>query len=222
MKKSYTKIWNYLEGKLSTKEEDELMDWIGHSERNNIFFDQVVQDFNRINQLSPAPKSYFKWYWAAASLLLIISVSILLFKPFGNDESIRNFQLGDGSEIAIGKNSKFEYDSLSFDKTKWVKIIGTAEIKTQKDEHLLVETQNGYLIMEGKSTLQIQSQKNKDLNVLVAEGSIRWLNPRSTGEEITMESGEKVLFKNDGKTVLFNTSEKRQNTFLIFDNYMNL
>ncbi len=103
-----------------------------------------------------------------------------------------------------------------------MKIIGTAEIKTQKDEHLLVETQNGYLIMEGKSTLQIQSQKNKDLNVLVAEGSIRWLNPRSTGEEITMESGEKALFKNDGKTVLFNTSEKRQNTFLIFDNYMNL
>lgn len=222
MEKSYTQIWKYLEGKLSTKEEDELMDWIGESERNTVFFDQVVHDFNHINQLSSAPNPYFKWYWAAASLLIIISVSILLFKPFNNEKSIRKFQLVDGSEIAVSSDSKFEYDSLSFDKTKWVKIIGTAEIKTQKEEHLLVETQNGYLIMEGKSTLQIQSQENKDLRVLVVAGNIRWLNPWSTGEEITMESGEKALFKNDGKTVLFNTSEKRQNTFLIFNNYMNL
>jgi ferric-dicitrate binding protein FerR (iron transport regulator) len=222
MEKSYTQIWNYLEGKLSTKEEDALMDWIGESERNTIFFDQVVQDFNHIKTLSPAQKLSFKWYWAAASLLLILSVSILWFKPSGTEESIRNYKLADGSQIALAENSEFEYDSLSFDETKWIKIKGTAEIKTQKNEHLLVETSNGYLIMEGKSNLQIQTLKNNDINILVSEGSIRWLNPRSTGEEITMASGEKALFKNDGKTILFNNSEKRQSTFLIFDNYMNL
>jgi len=222
MKKSYSKIWNYLEGKLSTKEEDELINWIGQSERNAVFFDQVVQDFNRITQLSPTQKSSAKWYWAAACLIGLVSVSLVLVNLFQGENTIRNFTLADGSEITLGSNTAFEYDSLSYNETKWIKIQGTAEITTKTGEHLLVETQNGYLILESESSLQIRTLKNKDINLLVLRGSIKWLNPIARGEEFTMASGENALLKNDGKTILLQTSKQRQNTFMIFDNYMNL
>ncbi|WP_340152829.1 hypothetical protein [uncultured Marivirga sp.] len=222
MNNTYKQIWNYLEGKLSTKEEDELMDWIAESERNTVFFDQTVQDFNQFNQLSPAQKPNLKWYWAAASLLVVISVSIILFKSVPTKYALRDISLVDGSELVLAKNTQFEFDSLSFSKTKWIKINGTAQIRTPQETHLLVELQSGYLIMEGKSSLQIQTLKNNDIKVLVSRGKIRWLNPSSSGEEISMMSGEKVVFKNDGKTILLNSSEKRQNSLLIFDNYMNL
>ncbi|WP_296622345.1 FecR domain-containing protein [Marivirga sp.] len=222
MEKSYSKIWKYLEGKLSPQEEEELMDWIGESERNADFFNQVIQDYNEIITPSPAQNTHYKWYWAAASVILFLSISIWIFNPFISEAPLQNFTLSDGSEVTISSDSKFEYDSISFESTKWVKIQGTAEISTKAKEHLLIETQNGYLILEGNSSLQIQELKHKEMNVFVEKGNIRWLNPTVTTEELVLVSGEKLLFKKDGKTVISYNKLKAQKTFLIFENYMNL
>ncbi|MGM0580016.1 MAG: FecR domain-containing protein [Bacteroidota bacterium] len=220
MEKSYSTIWNYLEGKLSTEEEEELMDWIGESERNTAFFNQVIHDFNEVN--TPSSARYTNWYWAAASIVLIISLSIWVFHSYNSETPAQNFVLSDGSEVTISKNSNFEYDSLSFESTKWIKINGTAEISTAADEHLLIETQNGYLMLEGNSSLQIQTMRQKEMEVFVEKGNIRWLNPSVTTEEFSFAGGEKLLFKNDGKTILMNNHQKSKRNVLIFENYMTL
>lgn len=221
MKKSYSQIWKYLEGKLLPEEEEELMNWMGESERNTAFFNQVIDDFDQINSLPPSQSSHYKWYWAAASLLLFFTFSIWFFDPFISDSSVKDFQLPDGSKVTIGPKSNFEYDSISFASTKWIKIRGTGEISTQVDEHLLVETQNGYLMLEGNSSLQIQSSQKGEMEVFVEKGNIRWLNPSVTTEELAFAGGEKLVFKNDGKTVLYSSSPGVQKPYLILDNYMN-
>jgi|GEM_PF-5967232 hypothetical protein len=222
MEKSYSQIWKYLEGKLSAKEEVELMDWIGESERNTEFFNQVIQDYSEINTPSPTQSAYYKWYWAAASIILFLAISIWIFNPFISEAPLQNFKLSDGSEVTLSSDSNFEYDSISFESTKWIKISGTAEISTKAEEHLLIETQNGYLILEGNSALQIQEFKHNEMKVFVEKGNIRWLNPTVTTEELALVSGEKLLFKKDGKTVISYNNAKVKMTFLIFDNYLNL
>jgi ferric-dicitrate binding protein FerR (iron transport regulator) len=220
MENSYSLIWNYLEGKLSTEKEKKLMNWIGESERNEKFFNEVIHDFSEINAPSSARKT--NWYWAAACVLLFISLSIWLLKPFNLDSPIQNILLSDGSEVILGTDSKFEYDSLSFESTKWIKLNGTAEISTVAGEHLLIETQNGYLMLEGNSSLQIQTLGRKEMKVIVQTGNIRWLNPSVTTEEFSFVGGEKLHFKNDGKTVLLNNNQTTKKPLLIFENYMNL
>lgn len=222
MKNTYSHIWNYLEGKLSQEEEAILMDWIGESERNSDFFNQVILDFNELNTPSPAQNSNYKWYWAAASILLLSSLFIWYFNPFYSKAQLQNYILADGSKVILSVDSEFEYDSLSFESTKWIKIKGTAEISTKAEEHLLIETQNGYLMLAGNSSLQIQELSDNEMKIFVEKGNIRWLNPSVTTEELAFVGGEKLLFKNDGKTILLNHSQKPQNTFLIFENYMNL
>jgi len=222
MEKSYLKIWTFLEGKLSPKQEEELMDWISKSDRNAVYFDEVVTDFNEIKKYPPAPRKNRSWYWAAASVFLFLLASVWLVNPFSKKDGPYNISLPDGSSVVLNEDSEFEYDSLSFDATKWIKIRGTAEVKTTVDEHLLVETQTGYLIMDGTSSVQIQELENEDIKVLVNSGSIRWLNPFVTSEELSLMGGEKLLFKNDGKTVLLNYDARPSKKYLIFDNYMNL
>jgi ferric-dicitrate binding protein FerR (iron transport regulator) len=222
MEKSYSQIWKYLEGKLSAKEEVELMDWIGESERNADFFNQVIKDYNEINIPSPTQNAHYKWYWAAASIILFLALTIWIFNPFISEAPLQNFKLSDGSELTLSSDSNFEYDSTSFESTKWIKIQGTAEINTKAEEHLLIETQNGYLILEGNSSLQIQELKHNEMKVFVEKGNIRWLNPTVTTEELALVSGEKLLFKKDGKTVISYNNAKVKKAFLIFDNFMNL
>jgi len=220
MKNTYSQIWNYLEGKLSTEQEEELMEWMGESERNTEFFNQVIHDFNEINV--PFYSSNRNWYLAAASVSLIISLSIWAFYSYNSETPTQDFMLSDGSEVTISKNTKFVYDSLSFESTKWIKIQGTAEISTKMEEHLLIETQNGFLMLEGNSSIQMKELPNNEMKVFVEKGNIRWLNPSVTSEELAITSGEKMLFKNDGKTVLFNHARRTHKPFLIFENYMNL
>ncbi|ADR22379.1 hypothetical protein MATR_37750 [Marivirga tractuosa] len=222
MKNSYSKIWGYLEGKLSTKEEEELMNWIGESERNSVFFNQVVEDFNEISLPSSSPKRNTKWYWAAASLLLLFSLAFWVLDSIDSNSPAQSFVLSDGSQVNLTKNSYFEFDSLSFASTKWIKINGTAEVSTEPDEHLLIETPNGYLMLEGNSSLQIQTIEKKEMKVFVNKGNIRWLNPSVTPEEVSFAGGEKLHFTKDGKTVLLNNKHTTKRPLFIFENYMNL
>jgi ferric-dicitrate binding protein FerR (iron transport regulator) len=195
---------------------------MGKSERNAMFFDQVIHDFNEINNSSSSRSRHHKWYWAAASILIIFSFSLWFVKPFESETLLQNFTLPDGSEVTLSAQSTFEYDSISFESTKWIKIQGTAEIMTKAEEHLLIETPSGYLLLDENSSLQIQELKDNEMRVFVEKGNIRWLNPAATSEELAFVGGERMHFKNDGKTVLLNHDPKSQKSFLIFDNYMNL
>jgi arginine exporter protein ArgO len=60
------------------------------------------------------------------------------------------------------------------------------------------------------------------MKVIVQTGNIRWLNPSVTTEEFSFVGGEKLHFKNDGKTVLLNNNQTTKKPLLIFENYMNL
>jgi ferric-dicitrate binding protein FerR (iron transport regulator) len=222
MDKSYLKIWAFLEGNLPAQEEEELMDWIDDSARNTVFFEQVVNDFSLVNKPSPAISRNYKWYWAAASILLFLTLAIWVSMQFESDASLQKFSLLDGSQIILSGNSKFEYDTLSFQSTKWIKIQGTAEIRTRDEEHLLVETQNGYLMVARNSTVQMQDLKSNNMRVHVDKGSIRWLKAGLAAEEIALMSGQNMLLKNDGKTILLGSRPESKKEFTLFNNYMNL
>lgn len=207
--KHYQIIWRFLEHKLSAVEEEGLMRWLGEENRNQDFFDEVLQDYelflggtnmpvsleNGDLTKDNYPRIYHHWLIkVAAGIILILGLGYLFSLNIEKPNAItRTILLYDSTQIVLSTGSELIYDSARFPETHCLQIKGKARIipPVSAESLLLLETDLGYYFSENAEFI-IHNQPNKNLEIVMLSGEAQWLNLDGAQMELDVVPGEKL------------------------------
>lgn len=208
--KHYQIIWRFLEHKLSDVEEDELMKWLEEENRNQNFFDEVVQDYelflgasdisitsdNGNSTKDTELRVYHHWLFkVAAGIIMVFGLGYLFpLKTEKPEATSQTILLYDSTQILLSAGSQLIYDSLKFPETHSLQIKGEARIipPQNKESLLLIETELGYYFSEN-AEITINNRADRNLEFEMHSGEAQWLNFEREKIEVDVSSGEKLL-----------------------------
>lgn len=221
-KNRYQEIWNYLSNKLTEEEEASLLDWVSTSERNSIFFNEVVADFNSSQaQLNskienrPAldkAKKYSLWkYSAAAGFLLLLTTSIFRMVVNKNQSKLSETILSNGIVITTVDTVKTDYDLENYMNNGIITLAGKTWIESPKGEltTLTIETSAGYYLLEN-AEVYIENYPSGNSTIQLFKGKARLIPRNKGGHEIDIRVGQKISFNKKYNSFTF--SENTQLT----------
>jgi len=145
-------------------------------------------------------------YLATAAIVLFILIPTLILThkntgsklellSFSSTDSISQFELADGSQLTLNKNTKIEY-SKNFEKNRLVKLDGEAffEVQHKTDENKFVVLTKDCRITVLGTKFNIKSLSDSELvEVSVTEGKVKVARENSD-DFVVLTSGEKALY----------------------------
>lgn len=142
---------------------------------------------------------------AAALLFLVVAgyfVLQFMNKPeitrFATADEVKNFQLEDGTNIWLNKNSSLELSSADFNESiRNVKMTGEAffDVKRNENAPFVISTSSAKVTVLGTS-FSVNESSSKLVEVNVTEGKVS-LAPLSGSEELILVANEKGILNLD-------------------------
>ncbi len=164
---------------------------------SNLFPEVKVIDIHRKRNSFPILK-------VAAAVLLLVTAGLWLFNPdkniatkslvAGNTANI--FQLNDGTEVTLNRNSKIEYVKGFNGKERKVSLTGDAffNVKRNEEKPFIIATQNIEVAVLGTSFYVDSHEENPTIEVTVASGKV---SVSTKEEEVILTIGEKGIFNKE-------------------------
>ena len=219
----------YLLGEASDAEEKNVLQWTQAAEANHTYYNHFKQIWDASRDLvakstvdeneawrrfqdrvvnkgkiKPAPaKPYFLWTKIAASLLLLVSISAVLYVVI-NRQSVNKIiiaqtrqqvltdTLSDGSQVTLNRNSSITYQNKFTDTIRAVALKGEAFFKvTPNKKQPFVITVNDITVRVVGTSFNIRS-KNTSTEIVVETGVVQITNGSKT---TILKAGEKLLLK---------------------------
>ncbi|CAN5812400.1 FecR domain-containing protein [soil metagenome] len=219
----------YLLGEASEAEGKTVQQWIQSAQANHRYYDQFKQVWEASRELAvtstldehaawqrfqtrianggkvkQAPViNRFSWMKIAASLLLLVSISAVLYfalnrQPAGkiimaeSGLQVITDTLPDGSQVTMNRNSSITYQNKFTDSIRAVALKGEAFFKvTPNKKQPFIVTVNNVQIRVVGTTFNIKSEKGST-TIVVETGVVQVIN----GAAITvLQAGEKLLLK---------------------------
>lgn len=183
--------------------------------------------------------SFYKSYSVVASLLLIIGVSVLMYKNtrelpvltrFVVTSGIQNTQLvtlPDGSTVVIGPKSKLTYPATFAENNRIVELEGQGFFEVSKDQSkpFIVRTKEMDVTALGTSFEVFNYAKGKIIETTLLTGKIKVeCDKLNSVNHYTLSPNEKLSYHKDTKEVVFETvdadkySAWRKSSTLTFEN----
>lgn len=143
---------------------------------------------------------YQKFYYAAAVILVLITISISVFYPFNSiiKTGIKqqlSYSLPDGSVVSLNACTKVTYNDKTWDEKRKVNLSGEAFFDVKKGRKFNVNTSEGSIEVKG-TTFNIYSRDN-NLTVSCYTGSVMVRFENYT-DSILLMPGEKAEIVNGG------------------------
>jgi len=223
----------YLLGEATEAESETVQQWIQSEEANNRYYDQFKQVWEASRELAvrstvdehaawkrfqyrienggkvkQAPgRQRFSWIKIAASLLLVVSISAVLYfaatrQPANKTIIAQSGQyvlidtLPDGSQVTLNRNSSIRYQNKFTDTIRSVALKGEAffNVTPDKKQPFVVSVNNTTIRVVGTS-FNIRSE-NENTAIVVETGEVQVI---AGGTITVLKGGEKLLLKAGNK-----------------------
>jgi ferric-dicitrate binding protein FerR (iron transport regulator) len=186
-------------------------------------YEKLIQRINREKEASKGRKINFKYYWYAASVVVLISLSIILFK-YHKPESpvttagqfleviVPNGQrsqlvLPDGTKVWLNSGSILKYPVDFANNNRKVYIEGEAFFNVQHDRNnpFLVQLKEKLCIKVLGTEFNVKSYSNeKTIETTLIKGSIKLIQQNDKNDEVKvveMKPSDRALFEKNQKTL---------------------
>ena len=219
----------YLLGEASVAEGKTVQQWIQEAEANRTYYDQFKQIWDASGELvvksavdeneawkrfqhrvanggkvKPAPaKRYFLFTKIAATLLLLVGISVVLYIVANlqsanktiiaqSGQQVLTDTLSDGSQVTLNRNSSITYQNNFTDTIRAVALKGEAFFKvTPNKKQPFVITVNDIRVRVVGTSFNIRSE-NERTEIVVETGMVQITN---RGKTTLLKAGEKLLLK---------------------------
>jgi len=216
-------IARFLSGEALPEEAMELEDWINESPENRAYFDRYSVFFETPHDLSPNDKQQawtrltgtkpFNWRWIgiAASVMLIVAVSLLLGK-YNKDQPgniihqagtiAKNIILKDSSEVIVSPNSSITIDREYGVHNRKITLKGSASFSViHNPSNPLIVNVNTFHIKDVGTKFSIVTDPVSDtIDITVTEGKIAAYDDFGASE--MAGAGEKLYYLRSGRKFL--------------------
>jgi len=162
---------------------------------------------NRIKKNSIKGKTYYKFGRIAASVILLIGLSVsgyYVFTPNStrkvqSEDSIKTITLPDGSVVTLNTNSHISYPEKFTKNNRTVKFEGEAFFNIRKNplKPFIIETDKARIKVLGTS-FNVNTE-NKKTEVVVKTGKVELKNTRKKQNKVILIPGEKGI--SDAKNI---------------------
>lgn len=228
-------ISRYLSGNATDVEVQELEAWVAASSENTQFFMDMkkawvltgaaqqnhtikldkawqrvstqLKDGQLVAMPSKAGKS--RWLGIAASLVLLATISFLLFQQFDDSGAMamattmasESFDLTDGSQITLNQSSSVTYVSDEESQQRKVTLVGDAFFDVARDEArpFIIQTKHLEIEVLGTSFYIDARDDENSVQVIVESGTVA---VRANGVESILTANERVSFNKKGGAMM--------------------
>ncbi len=166
-----------------------------------LFSKTNIIDINRHKKPFPILK-------VAAAVLLLVVAGVWFFnsnevvtQSLVAENTANIFQLNDGTEVTLNRNSKIEYIKGFKGKERKVSLTGDAFFKVKRNEEkpFIIETQHIEVAVLGTSFYVNSHEESTTIEVTVASGTVA---VRAKEEEVILTVGEKGIFNKETGVLL--------------------
>ncbi|MGZ4055926.1 MAG: FecR family protein [Bacteroidia bacterium] len=119
-------------------------------------------------------------------------------------DSVKTFTLPDSSKIVLNKNSTFSYPQKFNGKERTTFLTGEAffEVKKDTSHPFIVSSLNAKTEVTGTSFDIKAYEKDKDVELDVLSGEVKFSSSEKPREKITLHKGEKGILNNENEALL--------------------
>ena len=208
----YKKVWDYLEGKLSSEEEAELLELIHASDRNFEFFHEVVNDFNhakygRRPEIIETKKSRaILKLGIAASLLLMVAITAIW--SFNKESEQPIVELEVNKVLILRSSSPIALNQAQFNRSGIIQIEQgvSFEPKSGTSYSITLETKNGYYsLIDAKGEIKLDPIKGDQ--IYLENGKAEFISKETPIKSFEVHSGDQLSF--NAQTNTFIKSSKK-------------
>lgn len=218
-KTPYRLIAKHLGGETSATEDDELYAWLAVSEENTAEFEKLVLLYHQTGLINVNAKevkqTYFKWWYAAASIGLLLA-AYLIWKPADpisekriSNNGLKPLEISIENQLTVWLNS---YSAISYQISRdSIFVSVTGEAYFEHDEHSslqLVLIHKKVRVLANKASFNYQYiSKTTESIISVSEGQLTIIDESKGNLSIGLISGYSASLLNGYGMLSFSENE---------------